>query len=274
MIGPYNNAFLLGLPDAVGARLGPLLEPVNVPAGTDLYRPGAPLDWVYFPVAGLISLSSLLESADQIDAEVIGREGVLGLMEAAGSGRMPSRALVRIALSAARLPVARYVELLDEDEAFRRAVFLHAEVMLAETREALACRTHHRVQARLASWLITYQAQAGYETLYLSQEFLAAILGVQRTTINAAATDLKTSGLIKYARGKIRIGNRAGLERVACQCHAVRADHRRRVDQWASARARGNVPTDLEGADWPAGLSRRHASASGVDIREPVSGGR
>ena len=267
MIGTLDNAFLLGLPETVQSQLKSSLEPVSFQAGTDLYLPDAAVDWIYFPVAGLVSFGSLLEIDDQADAAIIGREGVVGLFEAAGSGRMPCRALVQIDLSAVRMPAKRFVELVDQNEAFRRAVFLHAETTMAEMREAVACRSRHRLQARLASWLITYQARSGYETLHLSQEFLAAILGVQRTTVSAAAADLKTGGRIKSARGAIRIGDRAGLQRVACGCYAVRTDHERRFEAWAQDRISPAPGKQMsrpirEETDWPAGLSRRHAPAS------------
>ncbi|WP_426051188.1 Crp/Fnr family transcriptional regulator [Brevundimonas sp. SL161] len=232
-----NNAFLLTLPAHVQDRLGRSLEPIRVSSGTDLYLPLDEVDWVYFPIAGLISLISVMRNGDEAETGIVGREGALGMVEAAGSGRMLYRAVVQIDLNAVRMPTSEYLSLLRGSVVLQRAVARHTELNLAEIRQTAACRSHHKVQPRLAWWLLECQDRTGYESLYLTQEFLAAMLGAQRTTLNAAISVLRKAGLIRVGRGAIYILDRPGLERASCECYSTITRYRQDIEHTAPHRS-------------------------------------
>lgn len=225
-----ENAFLAALSPQDYAAFARVLQPVTIVSGTDLYLPDDPVDWVYFPSRGLVSLITVMEDGDQAETAIIGREGAVGLVEAAGSGVMLYRAVVQIDLQAVRAPVADYLAALGGSESLRRAVTRHLELTIAEGRQTLSCLAHHAPEQRLAWWLLECQDRTGDKQLALTQEFLAAMLSVQRTTVTRVALLLKSEGLITYSRGRIGITDRAGLERRCCECYRTIRMYRRRIE--------------------------------------------
>lgn len=231
-----HNAFLLTLSDVLQTTLLEGRDPVSVPSGTDLYLPGDEINWIYFPTSGLISLISVMDNGDEGETGVVGREGALGVLESLGSGCVLYRAVVQIDLVAWRIPASRFTAVFGESPALRTVVAAHTELNLAELRQSLACRSHHSVTARLAWWLLECQDRTGLKVLALTQEFLGAMLGSQRSAVSQASSDLKQAGLIQYSRGVIEVLDRPGLERRACECYARVAGYRRTIEgepEWA-----------------------------------------
>lgn len=217
---PARNHLLDALSRDDLERLAPHLQSIRHRSGTVLYEPEADLDWVYFPEQGLVSIISVMLSGATAEAAVVGREGAVGFVEAAGSGVFLMRALVQADLQAQRVPAARYREALNASQSFRQAVADHAELNMAESRQTIACIAHHTADRRLAWWLLECRDRADSgDTLPLTQEFLAAMLGLQRTTVNAVAAVLRDEGLIEYRRGTVRILDVAGLEAKSCECY-------------------------------------------------------
>ena len=226
-----SNRLLNALAPEDLVRLGPHLDSFRTRAGTVLYEPETHLDWVYFPERGLISIISVMLSGETAESAVVGREGAVGFVEAAGSGIYLSRALVQADLRALRAPAARYRDALNGSATLRRAVAEHAELNMAEGRQAVACMAHHQADRRLCWWLLECQDRAGSgDQLPLTQEFLAAMLGLQRSTVNAIAGQLRDEGLIDYHRARVTILDRAGLEAKCCECYAT-SQHFRRLIQ-------------------------------------------
>jgi CRP-like cAMP-binding protein len=220
-------------------RLAPHFDRFRTPAGSILYEPESEVDRVYFPEQGLISVISVMLSGATAESAVVGREGAVGFVEAAGSGIYLSRALVQADLHALRLPVRRYREVLSGSETLRRAVAEHAELNMAEGRQAIACMAHHQADRRLAWWLLECQDRAASgDQLPLTQEFLAAMLGLRRTTVTAIARSLRDEGLIDYRRAKVTILDRARLEAKCCECYAT-SQHFRRLIQRKDPRNAG-----------------------------------
>ncbi|MDO8322819.1 MAG: Crp/Fnr family transcriptional regulator, partial [Phenylobacterium sp.] len=150
------------------------------------------------------------------------REGGVGFLETVGAGVIFSRALVQVDLLALRVPAEAYIAAYDASASLRRNVGSHVELSLAEARQTLACQTHHSHEQRLAWWLLECQDRTGGgPTLPLKQDFLASMLGVQRSTVSQVASVLKADGLIDYTRGVIQILDRPGLEKRACECYAT-----------------------------------------------------
>jgi CRP-like cAMP-binding protein len=226
------NRLLATLSKTNAATLAPYLETVHVPASTVLYEPEATLDWVYFPERGLISIITVMLSGATAESAVVGCEGAVGLIEAAGSAIFLSRALVQADLEARRVSARRYREALDGSATLRRAVADHAELNMAESRQSIACIAHHQADRRLARWLLECHDRANSgDQLPLTQEFLAAMLGLQRTTVTAIARQLRDEGLIAYRRGQVTILDRAGLERKCCECYATNQHFRSIIER-------------------------------------------
>jgi CRP-like cAMP-binding protein len=182
---------------------------------------------------------SVMLSGETAESAVVGCEGAVGFIEAAGSGVFFSRALVQADLTALRLGAGRYREALDASAALRLAVADHAELNMAEGRQAIACIAHHTADRRLAWWLLECHDRANSgDQLPLTQEFLAAMLGLQRTTVNAVAGQLRDEGLIDFRRAVVTIVDRPGLEAKSCECYETIRGYRRLIQGPAGRRAR------------------------------------
>ena len=226
------NRLLATLSETDAATLAPHLETVHVRASTVLYEPEATLDWVYFPERGLISIITVMISGATAESAVVGREGAVGFIEAAGSGVFLFRALVQADLEAKRVSARRYRDALDGSVTLRRAVADHAELNMAENRQTIACIAHHQADRRLAWWLLECHDRANSgDQLPLTQEFLAAMLGLQRTTVTTIARQLRDEGLIDYRRGRVTILDRAGLEQKCCECYATNRHFRSIIER-------------------------------------------
>lgn len=227
-----RNRLLLSLEPADYEALSRSMRPMAFKQGTVLYEPEDLIDWVYFPEEGLISLLSVMLSGVAVETAVVGNEGGVGVLEAVGAGVTFSRALVQLDLLALRVPVDAYIAAYDASASLRRTVGSHIELSLAEARQTLACQTHHTHDQRLAWWLLECQDRTGGgSTLPLKQDFLAAMLGVQRSTVSLVASRLKADRLIDYTRGLIEILDRPGLERRSCECYATNQHFRRMIEK-------------------------------------------
>lgn len=217
-----SNRLLLSLAPEDFQVLSAHMRPMAFKQGVVLYQPEDPIDWVYFPEEGLVSLLSVMLSGAAVETAVVGREGGVGFLEAVGAGVTFSRALVQLDMLALRVPAKAYVEAFDASASLRRTVDSHVELSLAEARQTLGCQTLHTHEQRLAWWLLECQDRTGgLTTLPLKQDFLATMLGVQRATVSLVASALKAEGLVDYKRGLIEIVDRPGLEARSCECYAT-----------------------------------------------------
>ena len=236
-----SNQLLLSLEPHDFDVLAREMRPMTFKAGEILYEPEDQVDWIYFPEQGLISLLSVMLSGTAVETAVVGNEGGVGFLEVAGAGVTFSRALVQIDLLALRVSAAAYNAAFDASPSLRQRVTSHVELLLAEARQTLACQSHHSHEQRLAWWLLECQDRTGGgPKLPLKQDFLAAMLGVQRSTVSLVASALKADGLIDYTRGEIEILDRKRLERRSCECYATAAHYRELIEarQRAAAAAK------------------------------------
>ncbi|HSV04433.1 MAG TPA: Crp/Fnr family transcriptional regulator [Phenylobacterium sp.] len=225
-----QNALLRSLKPTDYEALHRHLEPVGLRPGEVLYEPEDTVDWVYFPEAGLVSLISVMVSGDQVESAVVGREGGIGFLEAAGAGIIFSKAVVQVDLVGQRAPARAYLAAYDASPSLRRTIAAHVELTLAEARQTIACIAHHPAQQRLAWWLLECQERTGRDEFRLTQEFLSAMLGVRRSTVSLIAAELKGEGLIGYSRGAIRIADREGLLAKSCECYATNRRFRELIE--------------------------------------------
>ncbi|MCA0355681.1 MAG: Crp/Fnr family transcriptional regulator [Proteobacteria bacterium] len=224
MTGPLPilmNRFLSALPADDKALLAPHLSPVELEKGRLLYDPGDVIDQVYFPAHCVISLMTLMENGAAIESATIGREGALGLMAAAGPRQSLSRAVVQAPGGAFRMAAQSLNEAWNRSASLRDMVDRHNEALFGHAIQSAACNALHPVEARFCRWLLSYQDRIDTNTISLTQEFLADMLGVQRTTVTAVARTLQDKGLIRYRRGVVDILDREGLKGLACECYGT-----------------------------------------------------
>lgn len=207
------------------ARLQPGLKKVPMVLGQVLHSAGAPIQHIYFPVSGMVSLLVVMRTGEQIETGIIGREGVVGASIASEGYESPGQATVQIAGSAWQIRATKFLELYQASEPFRTLVNKFQAAVLLQARQSVACHALHTVEARLCRWLLQSQDTTETDTVPLTQEFLSHMLGVRRTSVSLSAHTLQKAGLIRYSRGKIEIIDRDGLEASACECYEVVRDH-------------------------------------------------
>jgi CRP-like cAMP-binding protein len=232
MTGPLatlKNRLLSALPSEDRALLTPHLSTVDLEKGRLLYDPGDLIDQVYFPNDCVISLMTLMESGAAIESAAIGREGALGLMAAVAPRQSLSRAIVQSPGTALRIAAGPLHDAWTRSPPLRDLVDRHNEALFGHAIQSVACNALHAVEARFCRWLLSCHDRIDSNTVSLTQEFLADMLGVQRTTVTAVAKALQDEGLIRTGRGRIEILDQPRLERRACECHAQVEAHFQRM---------------------------------------------
>jgi CRP-like cAMP-binding protein len=197
------------------------LVQIDLERGRLLYDPGDRIDHVYFPHDGVISLMTLMENGAAIESATIGCEGALGLMAAVAPRQSLSRAIVQTPTRAARIRADQLHGAWEKSPRFRDLVDRHSEALFGHAIQSVACNALHSVEARFCRWLLTCHDRISNNTVALTQEFLADMLGVQRTTVTAVARGLQAKGAIRYRRGVVDIIDRGVLEQLACECYGV-----------------------------------------------------
>ena len=226
-----GNALLRSLSKKDLEELRPHLELVDLTVGQVLYEMEDPINWVYLPEVGLLSLITVMVSGAALETSIVGREGGVGFVEALGSGTMYSRVIVQIPGKAYRLRAVAYRRAFDDSAPMRKAVHRQVELLQAESRQAIACHGLHKVKERFNRWLLECQdLSGGLEDMPLKQEFLAVMLGVSRTAITRIAMAAQHQGLIRYTRGSVKILDRKNLEKGACECRASVQHLRRKLE--------------------------------------------
>ena len=216
-----TNRLLASLPAAEFSALAPEFREMTLERGMILRESGDPIQHVYFPHSGLISILAVLSSGEAIETATVGFEGAVGVTAALGSRLTFGRAMVQLPGTASRISSGRFQAIAAESSALRELMLRYNEVMLAQTQQAAACNILHDVEARLCRWLLHTHDRLDGDVVPLTQEFLAEMLGVRRTTVTIVARVLQSAGMIRYRRGHIHILNRAALEEGACECYGI-----------------------------------------------------
>lgn len=228
-IAELSNEILRSLPREVLVRLRPQLRSIKLVVGQVLYEPGDDVDHVYFPETGLISLVTPMRNGQDVENTSRGRDGGIGYVEACGSEMMVSRAVVQIEGRAWCLAACDYREVYESSGAMRNLIQRRTEILLADARQGSACRAVHPASGRLGRTLLECYHHTGELRLPLTQEFLAGMIGVGRTTVTHAAGRLQNLKLIRYTRGVVVITDVEGLKRHVCECYEVLRDVRRSI---------------------------------------------
>jgi CRP-like cAMP-binding protein len=212
---------LAALPPAEWGRWAPLLESVDMPLGQVLYESGITLDYVYFPVTAIVSLLYVMENGSSAEIAVVGNEGIVGVSLFMGGESTPSRAVVQSAGLGCRLKAAAMKVEFDKAGAALHLLLRYTQALITQMAQTAVCNRHHSLDQQLCRWLLLSLDRLPGTELVMTQELIANMLGVRREGVTEGALKLQKSGLIRYARGRITVLDRNGLESRTCECYAV-----------------------------------------------------
>lgn len=222
------NQLLEHLPGRERDRILEHCEPVELVFGDILCEPEQPYKYVYFPVTAFISLLGIVDAHPPLEVGLIGHEGMLGVTLVLGVRDASLRGMVQGSGSALRLAVPQFRQLLRENPALVRTLNRYLFVTMAQLAQTVACTHFHEVDRRLARWLLMTHDRAPADHFHLTHQYLADMLGVQRSAVTIAAGSLQQRNIISYTRGEISVLNRKELEEVSCECYeSINGDYAR-----------------------------------------------
>jgi CRP-like cAMP-binding protein len=218
---PVSNLILLSISDSDYESLRPHLEYVSLPNHLILHEGGGRLEFAYFPNRGLISLVVVMKDGGSAEAGIVGNEGFTGTPAAVGLSRSPLQAVVQITGDGFRVAVAALQNSLETNPHLRFVLSRYAIVQGMQVAQTAACNRLHDIKQRLARWLLMTQDRVDSESLSITHDFLATMLGTDRPSVSMAAGVLQKKKLIEYTRGLVKIVNRKQLEDSACECYGI-----------------------------------------------------
>jgi CRP-like cAMP-binding protein len=213
------NHLLNILPQNVFAAIQPHLKDVKLVFGDVVAKPEESVTRVYFPHSGVISLVIELESGNMIETAMVGRDGAVSATSALDGKTSFQKGLVQVAGEASVIGPDALRVIANEFEPFRALLIRHEQVLLAQAQQSAACNASHTVEARMGRWLLRIRDLTQSDEMDLTQEFLAQMLGVRRTSVSLVANTLQKAGLIKYRRGHIKIVDVEQLKEGTCECY-------------------------------------------------------
>ena len=215
-----RNFLLAAMSPGDAAALGPQMREVTLSRGQVLYEQGQPVELIYFPSSACVSVVRVMSDGEAAETGTIGRESAAGLADALAGTSVWSRVFVQVAGSAITLPAAAYRARLVLSPALLRLSLKHLRAVICQAQMAAACNLVHGADSRLARWLLMTEDRTGSPGFALTQDYMAVMTGVQRTTISAMAAALKKAGVIDYSRGQVVILDQDALKARACECYA------------------------------------------------------
>jgi CRP-like cAMP-binding protein len=207
-----RNAILASLSTGDTSSIRPHLKAIHLPQKTVLYEAGDTIKSVYFPTSAVVSLVITLETGEMTEAAMVGKDGAVGIASALDGKIAMSRAIVQLGGDAIVCDPATFKSVAMQSEQLISLVMRHEQTLFAQAQQST-------VEARLCRWILRARDLSGSDDLPFTQEFLAEMFGVRRTSVTSVAHTLQAAGMIKYTRGKIRILDVEGLKECACECY-------------------------------------------------------
>jgi CRP-like cAMP-binding protein len=220
-IDPRKNHLLGALPALVWDRWLAQLETVDLRLGQVLYESGATLSHVYFPTTAIVSLLYVTENGESAEIAIVGNEGIVGISLFMGGESTTSRAVVQSAGQAIRLKAQTLKDEFNQSGPVLHLLLRYTQALITQMAQTAVCNRHHTLDQQLCRWLLLSLDRLHGEDLVMTQELIANMLGVRREGVTESALKLQRAGLIRYARGRISVLDRAGLENRTCECYAV-----------------------------------------------------
>ena len=218
------NRLLLALPADALARVMPKLEHIVCQREQVLVDADGSLDYVYFPDSGVVSVVAVYANGDIIEMATIGREGCTGLQAAFGAKNSSVRFLVQIPGTAAKLPRPAFAQAMEEMPSFHDLMIRYVQAFQEQILVSGACNGAHSLKQRLARWLLMMRDRSDGDTLAITQDLLAEMLGARRPSVTHIVRDLELAGLIESGRRQVTIVDRQGLKKASCECYQLVRD--------------------------------------------------
>ncbi len=216
-----RNTLLATLPSLERERLRDHLRPCSFHPGQGLYESGEKVERVFLLNKGLVSLILTSQEGTQVECGVAGREGLVGLPAALGDDIAVTRAMAQMESSGYWMPTRAFREEFRRGGVLQTLVLRQQQLIIAQASQAALCNRLHTVEERLARWLLMLRDRIGSDQLYITQEFIAHMLGTRRSGVTVAAGILREAGLIDYTRGRITVVDHQGLQDTSCECYGV-----------------------------------------------------
>jgi CRP-like cAMP-binding protein len=216
-----ENRLLAALSEDHYQHLLPHLEPVSLALRQVLHEPGEPLEYVYFPTQGMVSLVSIMKEGAMVETGLIGKEGMVGLSVVLGGGSIASQAVVQVEGSALRMRSQRLKQECDRIPQLQQLLLCYMQALFTQVSQIAACNCLHNLEERFARWLLLVRDCVDSGTFMMTQEYIAQMLGVRRSGVTVAAGILQKAGIISYHRGEITILSQVELEAASCECYAM-----------------------------------------------------
>ena len=217
------------LPNRLLARVGKQefsglaahLEDVTLRQKQVLYEPGQPIEYVYFPAGGVVSLLTVMRDGTGIETATVGNEGMVGTPVVLGAESTHNKAICQIPGNAKRMPAKALAEVIEHAPPLRRLLGRYVQGQTIQFTQGVACNALHSVEQRCAKWLLMSHDRVEGDWFPLTQQFLAQMLAVRRASVTKSAGKLQKAGVIAYSHGKVTVLDRKGLEAAACECYGV-----------------------------------------------------
>jgi CRP-like cAMP-binding protein len=216
-----TNLFLSFLSSTSRRSLIAAAKPINLPHKTKLYSPDTTPRYAYFLDSGLASVVTPMRNGESAEVGFIGSEGIVGGLHLLGSTQMPARCMIQLAGKGLRIALTVLQKAFCDSEEIRSGILQFVQCHAAMTGQIAGCNRMHDAEQRLARWLLMAWDRTQESALSFTQEYLAEMIAVDRTTVTAIAGDMQRRGLIEYSRGQLKILNRENLELTACECYPI-----------------------------------------------------
>jgi CRP-like cAMP-binding protein len=218
---PVRNKVLLATPDNEYALMRPDLTYMDLPHHLSLHEPTQNIEFVYFPNRGMVSQVVVTKDGRTVEVGVVGNEGYVGAGLAVGLSRSSVREIIQIAGDGFRMMGNALERILRSAPQLQVILNRHTGLQGMQIAQTAACNRLHDIQQRLSRWLLMTQDRVDSGVLPITHDFIATMMGTDRSSVSLAAAVLQEKGIIEYARGAVKIVNRRKLEKSACECYAV-----------------------------------------------------
>jgi CRP-like cAMP-binding protein len=223
-----SNDLLARLSATFYLELAPHLKTIELPQGTVLAHTHQPIQSVYFPHSGIISCVVESKSGDGIETGMIGKDGAFGAGQAFDHKISLNKAVVQVPGMASVMDANVLRRVAEGMPSFRTLLMEYDQFFLGQVQQSVACNALHQVEQRMCRWLLRMHGLVGSD-LPLTQDFLAQMMGVRRTSVSSVAADLQRQGLISYARGRVHIADLQAVHKHACECDDDIREHHRAI---------------------------------------------
>jgi len=218
---PVSNKVLLALPDNEYELMRPHLTYIDLPHHLSLHEPAQKIEFVYFPNRGMVSQVVVTKDGRTVEVGVVGNEGYVGAGLAAGLSRSSVREVIQIAGDGFRMTGSALERILRSAPQLQIILNRHTGLQGMQVAQTAACNRLHDIQQRLSRWLLMTQDRVDIGVLPITHDFIATMMGTDRSTVSMSASALQKKGIIEYMRGAVKIVNRRKLEQSACECYGV-----------------------------------------------------